>query len=422
MKRRNDSLTVFLFLLLCFLCSFAAVQKPDYSRFKVLSTTPRTGQQLNYLKTLCSTTDKLSAKVDFWRDPTVLDKSVLISTNDFVTLEREIKARGMSVNLVVDNLQSFLDIQMHKVINPEEKSAFTEAYHTYAEINAYLNQLASNNTLVTVSQIGQTYESRGIFSARISSGGIPNKPAIYIECGMHAREWISHATCIWIIDSLTSLYGQDAEITRLVDRYDWHITPVSNPDGYEYTWTTDRLWRKNRKPTNTSVCIGVDSNRNFDANFGGIGSSTDECSETFSGPFAFSEAESQAMRDVLLGLKDRLKAVVSIHSNAQLWISPFGYTLDLPADYDEMKRIMTVGVAAINATNGFEYVFGPGSEVLYFTSGTTKDYVYDTLKVIHGYTLELRNTNDGFTPPASLIAPVATESWNGLKAMANAIV
>jgi len=70
------------------------------------------------------------------------------------------------------------------------------------------------------------------------------------------------------------------------------------------------------------------------------------------------------MRDTLLSLKDRLKAVVSIHSNAQLWISPYGYTVELPNDYEEMKRIMTAGVAAINATNSFYYTFGPGSEVL----------------------------------------------------------
>ena len=56
-----------------------------------------------------------------------------------------------------------------------------------------------------------------------------------------------------------------------------------------------------------------------------------------------------------------------------------------------------------------------------YTSGTTKDYVYDTLGVIHGYTLELRNSPGGFVPEPSEIAPVATEAWNGLKAMAEAI-
>lgn len=81
---------------------------------------------------------------------------------------------------------------------------------------------------------------------------------------------------------------------------------------------------------------GVDSNRNFDANFGGVGSSSSPCSETYGGPYAFSEAESRAMRDILLTIQNRAKAVVSIHNNAQVWISPYGYTTELPADYGEM--------------------------------------------------------------------------------------
>ena len=84
--------------------------------------------------------------------------------------------------------------------------------------------------------------------------------------------------------------------------------------------------------------IGVDPNRNFDANFGGIGSSSDPCSNTYSGEFAFSEPEAKAMRDVLITIQDRLKAVVSIHNDAQMWISPYGFTLDRPVDYAEMVK------------------------------------------------------------------------------------
>ncbi|KAI9560707.1 hypothetical protein GHT06_011657 [Daphnia sinensis] len=189
-----------------------------------------------------------------------------------------------------------------------------------------------------------------------------------------------------------------------------------------HTYEEDRLWRKNRKINPSSICIGVDTNRNFDANFGGVGSSDSPCSDTYGGPSAFSEAESRAMRDILLSLQGRVKASVSIHNNAQVWISPYGYTTERPVDYPEMERIMTAGAAAIEATYGTTYPFGPGSEVLYFTSGTTKDYVYGTLGIVHGYTLELRNTPDGFVTPTTLIAPVATEAWNGIKAMANAIV
>ena len=41
---------------------------------------------------------------------------------------------------------------------------------------------------------------------------------------------------------MTSLYGQVPEITQLVNRYDWFITPVSNPDGYTYSWTSVTLF------------------------------------------------------------------------------------------------------------------------------------------------------------------------------------
>jgi hypothetical protein len=42
------------------------------------------------------------------------------------------------------------------------------------------------------------------------------------------------------------------------------------------------------------------------------------------------------MRDILLSLQGRTKAVVSIHNNAQVWLSPYGYTTERPVDYDEM--------------------------------------------------------------------------------------
>ena len=47
-----------------------------------------------------------------------------------------------------------------------------------------------------------------------------------------------HCSCIWIFDQLANGYGTDAEITTLLNKFDWIIVPSSNPDGYEYTWTT----------------------------------------------------------------------------------------------------------------------------------------------------------------------------------------
>ena len=41
------------------------------------------------------------------------------------------------------------------------------------------------------------------------------------------------------------------------------VVPVFNVDGYEWTWTNDRLWRKTRSKHLDGLCYGVDPNRNW---------------------------------------------------------------------------------------------------------------------------------------------------------------
>ena len=97
------------------------------------------------------------------------------------------------------------------------------------------------------------------------------------------------------------------------------LVAVLNPDGYEYTHTTNRNWRKNRRRNSGPKCddgilchgsehgvmvdsYGVDLNRNFGKGFGEGGASTDPCSIFYTGPEAFSEPESAALRDYVQGL------------------------------------------------------------------------------------------------------------------------
>ena len=75
-----------------------------------------------------------------------------------------------------------------------------------------------------------------------------------------------------------------------------------NPDGYEYSRSTDRMWRKNRRKNENSKCDGVDLNRNFDKGYGDY-SSDDPCQEDYRGPEAFSEPEARALRDYVLKLQ-----------------------------------------------------------------------------------------------------------------------
>jgi len=51
-------------------------------------------------------------------------------------------------------------------------------------------------------------------------------------------------------------------------QFNWFIIPILNPDGYVYTWTDDRAWRKNLFQGENPLCTGVDLNRNSDVGFG----------------------------------------------------------------------------------------------------------------------------------------------------------
>jgi hypothetical protein len=62
--------------------------------------------------------------------------------------------------------------------------------------------------------------------------------------GTHAREWITITTVMYVLDQLMALPATDT----LRKSFDWYIIPVVNPDGYEYARTSDRFWRKNRRP------------------------------------------------------------------------------------------------------------------------------------------------------------------------------
>ena len=100
-------------------------------------------------------------------------------------------------------------------------------------------------------------------------------------------------------------YGRNSQVTRLVNSRELWFVLVANPDGYDFTFSDERLWRKNLREQNGQPGIqegdGVDPNRNFPNrwNYDDEGSSTSLFSETYRGPGAASEPETQAMNSLL---------------------------------------------------------------------------------------------------------------------------
>ena len=81
--------------------------------------------------------------------------------------------------------------------------------------------------------IGRSFEGRRIYGVKISNdlnSGV--KPTIFIDAGIHAREWIAPATALYLIRKLSLLASLNDTITQNIDYY---IVPLVNPDGYEYS-------------------------------------------------------------------------------------------------------------------------------------------------------------------------------------------
>lgn len=115
----------------------------------------------------------------------------------------------------------------------------------------------------------------------ITGEGGTNKAKVWFQCSIHSREWISNAVCQYIVSYLVSNYGINEEVTSLLNTVELIVMPFVNPDGYKWTWSSSRLWRKNRQPNSGSTCVGTDLNRNYNDKWGTGGGSTNPCSDTY---------------------------------------------------------------------------------------------------------------------------------------------
>lgn len=205
--------------------------------------------------------------------------------------------------------------------------------------------------------IGRSYEGREIRVVRVGNRNRKRrqsgpKPAIFIEGGIHAREWISPATVTYVIRDLVT----DPRHSHLLDQFDFFILPVVNPDGYEYSHTTDRLWRKNRaaNPATLGLCRGVDLNRNFGFKwahelniFDPRPASPIPCLDSYHGPSAFSEPESRAVRDFVMERRHRIKGYLAFHSFGNKILYPWGHTSDKTKDWKDLRTFADVAAGAI---------------------------------------------------------------------------
>ncbi|NWQ72093.1 CBPA2 Carboxypeptidase, partial [Neopipo cinnamomea] len=302
-------------------------------------------------------------ELDFWIDPSApaLPVDVRIPAAGVQSVKAFLESRGIEYSVVIEDLQDVLDKEKQDMAESAQRERSTSfdfgSYHTLDEIYAELDRLASEHGFVEKIQLGQSYEQRPLYALKFGTGG-SDRPAIWLDAGVHSREWVTQASALWIANQIASCYGTDSSVTSLLDKMDLFLLPVANPDGFVYTHTSNRMWRKTRSKIPGSACYGVDPNRNWDAGFGGPGASDKPCSDSYHGPRANSEVEVKSVADFITN-HGNFKAFLTLHSYSQLLMYPYGYKCTRPDDYAELESLGRAAANAIRSVYGTTFRVGP---------------------------------------------------------------
>jgi len=420
--------TILLAALLGAILSCALGERKSYDGYTVLEVVPKTEEQLRFLGELQHGPELL----DFWVEPTKVGSpvSIMVSPIQFRKAQVLLMKHGLKPQRTVENVQSLLD-PMWKDIDQRMQAkggmVFNlNDFNTIEDIYSWMDTTAANcPAAITcrVYSIGNSHEGRPIKIFHISRSGT-NRKAYWIDATIHAREWIAPATVLSILDVFAR--RGDANAVRLTDSYDWYILPVMNPDGYKYTWDTERLWRKNRRPNAGSTCFGTDLNRNFNFRWGTEGVSHLPCAETYCGPSGGSEPETKAVQAELVRLGPNVLASVTVHAYGNMWMFPWGNTVnhagqtcERASDHAELMRVSDLTANAIQNTYNTQWARGNSCEVIYTTTGGTDDYAKGVAGIKYAFCPELRGNS--FIINANQILPSFNEVYNGIVAMCNAI-
>ena len=273
-------------------------------------------------------------------------------------------------------------------------------YHNYAETTDLLKAMASKNSdIASVFSIGKTNEGRDIWCLRINSNArgtaASSKPgALYIG-NHHAREHLSNEVPLlfaaWLLD-----HRGDADINKHIKTLDIYIIPMLNPDGAEYDIRTGsyKSHRKNMR-VNSDKSIGVDLNRNYDSWWCEQGASHSTWADTYCGPKAFSEPESQAVKS-FMEARPNLKTHISYHSYAGTILYPWGGSEEDVPDQKDKQAFIQIATEMGRLTG-----YHPEkSSDMYVATGDSCDWAYAARKVL-AFTFELEGR--GFYPGAAII-------------------
>ncbi|MBA7519739.1 hypothetical protein ES705_11826 [subsurface metagenome] len=274
----------------------------------------------------------------------------------------------------------------------------------------------ANPEITKLDTIGiSTTDSRVILALKISDNPMieEDEPAILYNGIHHAKELPGAEICMYMIDSLVRGYRSDPQITSWIDSTEIWIVPIVNPDGHEIVMTEmDTSWRKNTRDNDGNDTFdiyydGVDLNRNYDFNWH-MAMGRDPWDMYYRGLYAFSELETQAIRD--FSSDQHFIFAVNYHGPdlgvGEIIYYPWKWDGQQSPDSFAIKDVAdSMASLIINDAGDSTYAIGRGNA----TSPKARNWQYG-VKGIFAYTVEVSTC---FIPPGSLVTDICQRNLAG---------
>uniref|UniRef100_A0A2I3TU16 Carboxypeptidase A3 n=1 Tax=Pan troglodytes TaxID=9598 RepID=A0A2I3TU16_PANTR len=365
-----------------------AIAPVRFDREKVFRVKPQDEKQADIIKDLAKTNE-----LDFWY-PSATHHVAANMMVDFRVSEKESQA----IQSALDQNKMHYEILIHDLQEEIEKQFDVKedipGRHSYAKYNNWEKIVAWTEKMM---------DKHPEMVSRIKIGSTVEDNPLYVL-------------------KATKTYGRNKIMTKLLDQMNFYILPVFNVDGYIWSWTKNRMWRKNRSKNQNSKCIGTDLNRNFNASWNSIPNTNDPCADNYRGSAPESEKETKAITNFIRSHLNEIKVYITFHSYSQMLLFPYGYTSKLPPNHEDLAKVAKIGTDVLSTRYETRYIYGPIESTIYPISGSSLDWAYD-LGIKHTFAFELRDKGKfGFLLPESRIKPTCRETMLAVKFIAKYIL
>ncbi len=249
-----------------------------------------------------------------------------------------------------------------------------QQYTSYDEcVDFFKAAQKSNPELFSVEVIGKTWEERDIIAVSITKDvkTADEKPALFYTGTIHAREWIGIELSLAFAKYILEHIDYDPRLNRILSSTTLYMVPCANPDGFEYSRNHFSFWRKNRR-NNGDGTYGVDLNRNFSI---GFSPNKNTASNVYSGPSAFSEPETAALRDFVES-HENITIALDYHSQGNVFFPAHNFIHEDAEDAIDLNLLACNMAEEIRKESGREYGVHMGKPPVHLISGSGREFYY----------------------------------------------